>query len=64
VARSPQFFRVRRRQHVDAGYLALLAAVFGVDPKVESDWRPVHDQVKAALNRDAMYAAWVAGGTV
>lgn len=61
IARSPQFFRVRRRRQVDSAYLAVLAAAFDVDPKVEASWRPAHNLVKRAFEYDAMYSVWRAG---
>jgi hypothetical protein len=61
VGRSPQFFRARRRRQIDSDYLAVLAAVFRVNPKNEESWRPAHDEVKAAFDLDAMYEKWKAG---
>ena len=61
VGRLPQFFRVRRRRQVDSAYLAVLKTIFDVDPKDESSWRPVHEEVKHAFAHDAMYEVWRAG---
>jgi hypothetical protein len=62
IARSPQFFRVRKRLNAnDPAYLAMLAAVFDVDPKDKASWWPAHEHVKTAFGSDAMYSTWKAG---
>ena len=50
VARSPQFFRVRKRQKLDSAYMALLGKLC-----------LTHEEVKAAFDKDAMYEIWKAG---
>ena len=61
VARSPQFFRVRKRQSAhDPAYLAMLAAAFNVNPKDKDSWWPAHLEVKEAFAHDAMYETWKA----
>ena len=47
VARSPQFFGVRKRQKLNTMYVEML-----------SELDLTHQQVKDAFAKDSMYSAW------